>query len=256
MPADTNRIRVWDLPVRIFHWLLAGSFLLAWTLAVTADDESRAFAVHALLGLFIAALVAFRVVWGAIGTRYARFSGFANRPRALAAYLKGIVVGPEPAFVGHNPASSYATYAMLALLSGLVATGVLMGRGYGSVEELHELLAHAMLALVGIHVLGVILYGLRHRDAIVRGMLDGRKRGAPTAGIRSVRPVSALVLSVLLASWAGGLWRGFDPSAQRVTLPVLGTTLALGESEGEGEGEEHGPGGRGQNEEGEEEDDD
>jgi cytochrome b len=152
--APASRVLVWDLPLRIFHWLLAGSFLLAWSIAVTADDESRAFAVHALLGLFIGALVAFRIAWGVIGTRYARFGAFANSPGALAAYLKGIIVGPEREFVGHNPASSYATYAMLALLAGLIGTGFLLGRGNESVEELHELLAHSMLAVVGIHVWG------------------------------------------------------------------------------------------------------
>jgi cytochrome b len=203
MPAPTNsvepsdptarpgRVLVWDLPVRIFHALLAGSFLLAWGIAVTSDDESRRFAFHALLGLFIGALVVFRVVWGVIGTRYARFSGFATRPAALAAYLKGILLGPEREFVGHNPASSYATFAMLVLLAGLIGTGLMLGGGNESVEDLHELFAHAMLAVVGIHVLGVILHTVRHRDPIALGMLDGRKRGAPGTAIRSARPGSA-----------------------------------------------------------------
>lgn len=261
MPAATNsvapsdptgrpgRVLVWDLPVRMFHALLAGSFLLAWGIAVTSDDESRRFALHALLGLFIGALVVFRVVWGVIGTRYARFSGFATRPAALAAYLKGILVGPEREFVGHNPASSYATFAMLVLLAGLIGTGLMLGGGNESIEDLHELFAHAMLAVVGIHVLGVILHSVRHRDPIALGMLDGRKRGAPGAAIRSARPGSALVLGVLLAAWACGLWQGYDARTGTVTLPVFGTTVALGEVEDD-EGEHEG------REEQEEEDDD
>lgn len=239
--ARPGRVLVWDLPVRIFHALLAGSFLLAWGIAVTSDDESRRFAFHALLGLFIGALVVFRVVWGVIGTRYARFSGFATRPAALAAYLKGILLGPEREFVGHNPASSYATFAMLVLLAGLIGTGLMLGGGNESVEDLHELFAHAMLAVVGIHVLGVILHTVRHRDPIALGMLDGRKRGAPGAAIRSARPGSALALGVLLAAWAGGLWHGYDARTGTVTLPVFGTTVALGEvedDEGEHEGRE------------------
>jgi cytochrome b len=239
--ARPGRVLVWDLPVRIFHALLAGSFLLAWGIAVTSDDESRRFAFHALLGLFIGALVVFRVVWGVIGTRYARFSGFATRPAALAAYLKGILLGPEREFVGHNPASSYATFAMLVLLAGLIGTGLMLGGGNESVEDLHELFAHAMLAVVGIHVLGVILHTVRHRDPIALGMLDGRKRGAPGAAIRSARPGSALALGVLLAAWAGGLWQGYDARTGTVTLPVFGTTVALGEvedDEGEHEGRE------------------
>jgi cytochrome b len=229
-----ERVLVWDLPIRIFHWLLAAAFLLAWILAVTSDDESRAFAVHGLLGLFIAALVAFRLVWGLVGTRHARFDAFATRPAALFAYLKSVLGGPGREYVGHNPASSYATWAMLILLVGLVGTGILLGRGRESVEDLHEILAHSLLALVGIHVLGVILHTVRHRDPIALGMIDGRKRGPSSAAIRSARPVSALLLGVLLASWAAGLWRGYDPVAGRVTLPVVGASVSLGESE-EGE---------------------
>lgn len=233
-PVAETRVLVWDLPLRIFHWLLAGSFLLAWTLAVTSDDESRAFAVHGLLGLFIAALVAFRLVWGLVGTRHARFADFATRPAALAAYLKGVFLGTGRSYVGHNPASAYATWAMLLLLVGLIWTGLLLGGGNESVEDLHELFAHSMLALVGIHVLGVIVHTLRHRDPIALGMIDGRKRGPAAAAIRSPRPVSALVLGVLLASWAAGLWRGYEPRTGRVTLPVLGASVSLGESEDEG----------------------
>jgi cytochrome b len=226
-----QRVLVWDLPIRIFHWLLAAAFPLAWVLAVTSDDESRAFAVHGLLGLFIAALVAFRLVWGLVGTRYARFDAFATRPAALVAYLRSVLGGPAREYVGHNPASSFTTWAMLVLLVGLVGTGLLLGRGNESVEDLHEIFAHAMLALVGIHVLGVVLHTIRHRDPITLGMIDGRKRGPSSAAIRSARPVSALLLGVLLASWAAGLWRGYDPIGRRVTLPVLGTSVSLGESE-------------------------
>ncbi len=236
------RVLVWDMPIRIFHWLLATSFLVAWVLAVTTDDESRAFAVHGLLGLFIGALVVFRLVWGLIGTRHARFSGFANSPAALVAYLKGILFGPTREYVGHNPASSYVTWAMLILLVGLIWTGIQMGSGNESVEELHEILAHSMLALVGIHVLGVILHTVRHRDPITLGMIDGRKRGPSTAAIRSARPISGLVVGVLMAAWAAGLWRGYDAQTNRVTLPIVGMTVALGESEeraGAQRGDEH-----------------
>lgn len=236
-----QRVLVWDLPVRIFHWLLAGSFLMAWALAVTSDDESRAFAVHGLLGLFIAALVVFRLVWGFIGTRHARFDAFATRPAALVAYLKSVVGGPGREYVGHNPASSYATWAMLILLIALVWTGVMLGRGSESVEELHEILAHAMLALVGIHVVGVILHTLRYRDPIALGMIDGHKRGPSAAAISSARPVAALLLGALVASWAAGLWRGYDAAAGRVTLPVIGTRISLGENEaGENDRGTHG----------------
>jgi cytochrome b len=234
MSAATNRVLVWDLPVRIFHWLLAVSFLAAWVIAVSADDESRVFALHSALGLFIGALVVFRLVWGAIGTRHARFSGFTYRLVDLQAYLKGVLQGPAREFVGHNPASAYATYAMLILLVGLIATGLLLGSGKEFVEELHEVLAHSMLALAAIHVLGVAVHTVLRRDPIALGMVDGHKRGVASDAIRSARPASALALGVLLVWWAGGLWRGYDPVARTLTLPILGATVSAGEREHEG----------------------
>ena len=218
-------------------------------IAVTTDDESRLFGLHAGLGLFIAALVAFRLVWGLIGMRWARFSGFALRSAELLAYLKGMVTGSGRPFVGHNPASSYVTWAMLVLLAGVIATGIMLGSGDESVEELHELFAHSMLGLVAVHLLGLAAHTLRHRDPIALGMLDGRKRGTPADAIRSARPVSAVVLGVLLASWAGGLWQGWNPATGTVRLPVVGATVSLGEVEEEDEGSERG-------EEHEEEEDD
>jgi cytochrome b len=254
-PSPSRRVLVWDLPLRVFHWLLAAAFLAAWAIAVTVDDESRLFALHAGLGVFISALVVFRLVWGVIGTRYARFRGFAYPLADLLAYLKGIVRVPAREFVGHNPASAYATFAMLILLVGLVATGLLLGSGIEFVEELHEVLAHTMLAVVAVHVLGVVLHTVRQRDPIALGMFDGRKRGAPSDGIRSARPVSALVLGVLLVWWAGGLWRSYDGAANTLTLPLLGVTVTPGERE-----HEHEHAGRrgwdGEHDEDEEDDDD
>jgi len=242
MSDSTGRVLVWDLPVRIFHWLLAGSFLAAWVIAVSFDDESRVFVLHSALGIFIGALVVFRLVWGVIGTRHARFSGFAYRPADLMAYLKAVLQGPAREFVGHNPASAYATYAMLVLLAGLIATGLMLGSGAEFVEEIHEVLAHSMLAVVVVHVLGVALHTVRQRDPIVLGMVDGHKRGAASDAIRSARPASALLLGVLLVWWGSGLWRGYDPAARTLTLPVLGATVSAGEREhaaGEGSHGEH-----------------
>jgi len=174
----TNRggrsYKVWDIAVRWFHWSLVLSFAAAWA---TGDEWARG---HEVLGYAILALVAARLVWGIAGTRYARFWQFVRRPRAVLDYLRSMLSGNEPRYLGHNPAGGAM---VVALLTALVATGVtgwMMSLdafwGVAWVEETHEALASLMLAMVGVHVAGVVLASLRHHENLVRAMIDGRKR--------------------------------------------------------------------------------
>ena len=157
-----KRILIWDLPTRLFHWLLAGSFIAAFTIANVVDDDSATFAVHMLLGAVMSLMVVLRVLWGFIGSRYARFGSFAFGPSDLLAYLKGTVSGEGKRYVGHNPGSSVAIWAMLALTLGLGVSGSLMSTNE-VFEEVYEILSYALLVVVITHVLGVLLHTLRHR---------------------------------------------------------------------------------------------
>jgi len=168
--------RVWDLAVRLFHWSLVASFAVAWISAEEWQD------LHLWAGYAAAALVAFRLVWGLAGTRYARFRQFVRRPRVVVAYLRDVLSGREARYLGHNPAGGAMILALLLALAGLCLTGWLYTTdaywGVEWVEETHELLANLLLALVGLHVLGVLLASLRHRENLVRAMVTGRKRPA------------------------------------------------------------------------------
>ncbi len=168
--------RVWDLAVRLFHWSLVASFAVAWISAEEWQD------LHLWAGYAAAALVAFRLVWGLAGTRYARFRQFVRRPRVVVAYLREFLSGREARYLGHNPAGGAMILALLLALAGLCLTGWLYTTdaywGVEWVEETHELLANLLLALVGLHVLGVLLASLRHRENLVRAMVTGRKRPA------------------------------------------------------------------------------
>jgi cytochrome b len=168
--------RVWDLAVRLFHWSLVASFAIAWISAEEWQD------LHLWAGYAAAALVAFRLVWGLAGTRYARFRQFVRRPRVVVAYLRDVLSGREARYLGHNPAGGAMILALLLALAGLCLTGWLYTTdaywGVEWVEETHELLANLLLALVGLHVLGVLLASLRHRENLVRAMITGRKRPA------------------------------------------------------------------------------
>jgi len=174
--AVSTPTRVWDLAVRLFHWSLVASFAVAWISAEEWQD------LHLWAGYAAAALVAFRLVWGLAGTRYARFRQFVRRPRVVVAYLRDVLSGREARYLGHNPAGGAMILALLLAMAGLCLTGWLYTTdaywGVEWVEETHELLANLLLALVGLHVLGVLLASLRHRENLVRAMVTGRKRPA------------------------------------------------------------------------------
>lgn len=202
----TSRILVWDLPVRLFHWMLAISFAGAW---VTADSE-RWRDIHILLGYTAGVLVALRVVWGLVGTRHARFASFVRGPRRVIAYLRSLVSDRPEHATGHNPAGAWAIVALLVLTLAIVATGLIVeaDAGPGNLDDVHEALATAMLVVVGIHVAGVVLGSLVHRENLVRAMITGRKLGAPGEAIGSPRRLVAVALVALVV----GVWTGVLPT--------------------------------------------
>ena len=201
------KVRVWDPLVRVFHWSLVGAFAIAW---LTADELQP---VHEIAGYVVAGLVAFRLVWGVVGSRYARFAQFLRGPSATLAYLGDAARGRERRYLGHNPAGAAMIVALLVTLSGTAFTGWLMeeparmamlpdlpqiaapafadedredeGRGGSAgeeaLEEVHETLANLMLLLVALHVGGVVLASFRHHENLPRAMITGDKR-APGPG--------------------------------------------------------------------------
>lgn len=232
----------------MFHWLLAASFLGAFGIAQLADDEGSLFPVHMLLGLVAVGMVGLRLVWGFVGTRYARFGSLALSPGALVAYLGDALRGRGERYAGHNPGASWASLAMFGFILGLGLTGIGMSRGIEVAEELHEVFAYGMLATVAAHLAGLALHALRHRENVVLSMVDGRKEAAPADAIPSARPVVGVGFLAVTVAWAGVLFTGFDAATGQLSLPGAGPVLTLGEAGEGGEGgEEH--------EEGEDDDD-
>jgi len=197
----TTRILVWDVPTRVFHWLLAGSFAGAF---LTAESEMFR-DVHVLLGYTMLGLIGFRLVWDLIGTRYARFSSFLFGPSKVVAYLKSLLTGSPQHYVGHNPAGSWAIYGLLllGLLSGATGYAVYNQTGGEWLEELHEGAANTMLALVVVHVAGVLVSSLLHRENLVRAMIYGYKNGDASQGVRRAHwLIGAGVLTGAVALWS------------------------------------------------------
>lgn len=198
----SQRILVWDVPTRVFHWLLVLSFTGAF---LTAESE-RTRDIHVVLGYTLLGLIAFRLLWGFFGTRYAQFRSFLFRPGEIVAYVRSLFKGKSMHFVGHNPAGSVAIWLLLGLGISTGVTGVMLFQDIGGdvVEELHELVSNAMLAVVLIHIAGVVVNSLMHRENLVRSMVTGFKSAEPDQGIRrSYLWLGVIILAAVVTFWIG-----------------------------------------------------
>ena len=210
-----QRILIWDLPTRLFHWVLALSFAGAWL----TSESDRWLSVHVFLGYQMLGLVMFRVVWGLLGTHYARFSSFWFGPKDALAYLRQVLAREAPRHVGHNPTGSVAIYLLLllALLVGITGFFTLggeeqqgalagwMGMTQGRVfKKLHEFSANLMLLLVFGHLAGVVLESLLHKENLARSMLTGTKLAESGAPVAQPRRLVAVLLAVLIVVF--GVW--------------------------------------------------
>lgn len=174
-------VRVWDRVVRSFHWALVLSFVTAWLTSHSSED------IHHWAGYTSVALVAMRLLWGVLGTPYARFSQFVRDPGTVLRYLSAILSGREARYLGHNPAGGAMVIVLIAAMGSTALTGWLMTTeayfGVSWVETAHSLSAHGLLVLVLLHIGGVTLASFRHRENLVRAMITGRKRKAEPADI-------------------------------------------------------------------------
>lgn len=241
MPSMINQSKpntlIWDLPTRLFHWLITAGFSAASLIAFLSDDGSRWFPYHAIIGLALGFMVVLRLLWGVVGTKHVRLGSLLFAPGTLISYLKRAVLGGGARYAGHNPGSAYATLAMLVLVLGISGTGILMSLGQRQFKEAHEVMSYVMLGVVGAHVLGVILHTLRHRENVTLAMVNGRKDCDVSHGIASARPIIAAIFLGLVGLWTFGLTRNYDAAARSTKIPVLGTSLSVGEH---GERHEHG----------------
>ena len=203
MIDQSKKVLVWDVPTRVFHWLLALSFTGAF---LTAESE-RYRDVHVLLGYTVLGLVAFRLLWGLLGTRYARFASFAYGPNKVLSYVKSLFTRSPQHYVGHNPAGSWAIYGLLALslLAGVSGYATYNDIGGHGMDDVHEALANTLLALVLVHIAGVVLSSLLHRENLARSMVNGYKLGKAGEGIRyRHRVIGVALVAAVLALWIAG----------------------------------------------------
>lgn len=182
-----TQIKIWDLPLRIFHWTLVSSFLIAY---ITEDDFMT---VHVYAGYTIMGLIAFRLLWGFIGSKHARFSDFVCSPATTIEYLKDMISNNTTRYLGHNPAGSAMVIALLISLllttiTGLATYATEEGLGplvtlmdttpnfiFDAAEDVHEFFADFTVALIVFHIVGVVMTSIVHKENLVLAMVTGYK---------------------------------------------------------------------------------
>lgn len=190
MPMRSRGTPTWDLPVRIFHWLLV---LLVFSQIVTASIGGNAMQFHAFGGYAILALVLFRILWGFLGGTHARFSDFVRGPGPVMRYAKFILRDPHPSHRGHNPLGGWSVLAMLGSLLVQGATGLFANddvmmegplakhvsdRASEFATAIHDVNAAMLLSLVAIHIAAVLFYLLAKKENLIAPMITGRKQSA------------------------------------------------------------------------------
>jgi cytochrome b len=191
---EAVQVKVWDVPVRVFHWVLVAGFIVAYFSA-----EMHKMALHVWVGYALIALLLFRLVWGFTGNQYARFKSFLFSPQETLAYVRSLRSGHAKHYYGHNPAGALMVFALLGLLlaifiSGLVTLAVIDFEGpllflANSVSDetayffrhAHDWLVNISLLLVPLHLLGVVSGSLQHKENLVRAMVTGMKDKAMEA---------------------------------------------------------------------------
>ncbi len=202
--SGENNIKVWDILIRVFHWSLVVFFFIAY---ITEEENI----LHIYSGYAIFILIAFRILWGIAGNKYARFSNFVYSPANISSYLKDVISGKSKRYLGHNPAGGLMVIILLFSLfvttyTGMKAYAIEEGRGplaensfsiIGNAyadddydryrrggrnnkdefwEEFHEVTANFTLFLIFLHILGVIVSSVSHRENLVKSMITGNKK--------------------------------------------------------------------------------
>lgn len=231
------QVQVWDIPTRVFHWLLVVAFFTAY---FTGDPDPLR-DIHVFAGFLILGLLFFRLLWGMLGSRYARFSSFRYSLREAVDYVGLLLRKRPPRYLGHNPTGSWMVY--LILVSGLLTciTGVLVLGGEEEhgvfstlfrfargelFKEVHDGLAIFMLVLVIVHLMGVFTESWMHHENLTWAMVTGRKQGEAQEGITRTYPfVGVLMIALVVAGGVGFMQGRFTATQAKPYIPFLGKSL-------------------------------
>jgi len=197
-------VKVWDWPLRLFHWLLVATLIFQYVTGEILDDAMQ---WHFYGGYFALGLILFRLIWGVWGSHYARFSQFIRSPLSVIAYFRNnnLKANQATEYLGHNPAGAYSLIAMLALVLSQAASGLFIsdeifseGPYYGILGETWQSVAdfvhhngfNAILVIVAIHITAIIYYEVKHKQALTKAMLTGKKQSNQSTETPALSPAA------------------------------------------------------------------
>jgi cytochrome b len=210
--------RVWDIPVRVFHWFLVALIVVSFT---TAQIGGNAMRIHELSGFSILTLVLFRVLWGIFGSTYARFSDFVRHPRQAIEYAKSLRRGRSPFYAGHNPLGGWMIVALLLCLllqtgTGLFANDDVMIEGplfdwvskrtSDILSRIHEVNFYVLLTLIAVHVAAALYYLWGKRENLILPLFTGSKQVRGAQHVPELHGGPLWLALLLLAVCAGGVY--------------------------------------------------
>ena len=180
--SEKQVMLVWDVPTRVFHWLLVLCFAGAW---LTSESE-RLQMIHYAFGYSAVALVLFRLVWGFVGTKYARFTQFLRGPNEMAGHIKSVLSSHQHSSPGHNPVGGIVMVGLMLIILLIGLTGYWGVKEFlgDFMSEAHEAIASLALGLVIIHIAAAVIMSLVQKENLIRAMVNGKKQGLPEQAIR------------------------------------------------------------------------
>lgn len=232
-------VLVWDVPTRVFHWLLVTAFVMAWL----SYEDNRYLDVHTFAGYTFLGLLIFRLVWGVFGTHYARFREFSYGPGDVFGYIKGLFGEDMRRYIGHNPVGAWAIFALIGMgllltISGLFVlggeerhgplAGIVSFDGSVPFRETHEFVAWTLLILVFIHVAGVITESLFHRENLIGAMFRGTKQAdTESPAVRPHRLLGATIITAVVAYVIASFGGYLTDTQEKPYQPFKGPELAM-----------------------------
>ncbi|MEI6715639.1 MAG: cytochrome b/b6 domain-containing protein [Verrucomicrobiota bacterium] len=213
----TVKVLIWDLPIRVFHWGFAGSLIASLYLGTYYHPEGDVFKFHMLCGILAGVFLVMRLFLGFIGSRHYRWRHYLVSPWKLGCYVVDTIRGVQHSQAEVNPGTACVSVLMYLTLGGLLWTGFTPDL----VEVWHARLANVLISLIVLHLGGLILQTLRHRDPIALAMVTGRKQAPQDDAIGQPHSVVGWVLLVVSLLILAVLFYYFDTNTARLSVPML-----------------------------------